>query len=42
MAALTLSLTGCFDDDSTLGVENIKETTIEGIEDSYVRTAYVG
>ena len=40
--ALTMTLTGCFDDDSTSATDNIAATTIEGIESSYVKTAYVG
>ena len=37
-----MTLTGCFDDDSTSATDNIAATTIEGIESSYVKTAYVG
>ena len=39
---MTMTLTGCFDDDSSTGYEAIKETTISGIEETYVKTAYVG
>ena len=41
-ALLTMTLTGCFDDDSSTGYEAIKETTISGIDETYVKTAYVG
>ena len=40
--ALATMLTGCFDDDSQMASDTIRQTTISGIEESYVKTAYVG
>ena len=40
--ALVFALTGCFDDDSTSDSGAITQTVITGIENSYVKTAYVG
>lgn len=37
-----LSLTSCFDDDSTLGTNAVGDIEVSGIEDSYNMTAYVG
>ena len=40
--ALALTLTGCFDDDSTSDSGAITKTIITGIDKSYIKTAYVG
>ena len=40
--ALTLSLSSCFSDDSTLGDDTIGEITVSGIADSYSNVAYMG
>ena len=42
LLALVFALTGCFDDDSTSDSGAITQTVITGIENSYVKTAYVG
>lgn len=39
---VTLSLTSCFDDDSTLGNNDVSDITVSGIETAYTKTAYVG
>ena len=39
---MTVVPTSCFDDDSTVGTETLKETIITGIDKQYVKTAYVG
>lgn len=40
--ALTLSLSACFDDDSSLGSGTVGDITITGMEDSYANIAYMG
>lgn len=41
-AVAALSLSSCFDDDSTLGTKVVGDIEVTGIEDSYEATAYVG
>lgn len=38
---LSLSLTSCFDDDSSLGGNAVGDITISGVEESYANTAYM-
>lgn len=40
--ALTMSLSSCFSDDSSLSTEAIGDITVLGIEDSYSNVAYMG
>lgn len=40
--ALTLSLSSCFSDDSTLAGDAVGEITVSGIADSYSNVAYMG
>ena len=39
---LTMSLSSCFSDDSTLGGDTVGEITVSGIAVSYINTAYMG
>ena len=40
--AMTLSLSSCFSDDSSLGGNDVGDITISGISDSYSQVAYMG
>ena len=40
--ALTLSLSSCFSDDSSLGGDSVGEIAVSGIAESYSNIAYMG